>query len=127
MRSMTALGRSFRTFLPIALLGLALAAPAEARMVTDSAGRQVNVPDKVTRVFAAGPPASVLQFMLAPQTMTGWVRPPRPQDKPFLLAATRDLPTLGRLTGGGDTVNLEVIVANKPDLILDFGTIADTY
>ena len=31
--------------------------PAAARSVTDSAGRTVEVPDSVTRVFAAGPPA----------------------------------------------------------------------
>jgi len=117
-----------------AVLALALFASAGlgpssslARPVTDSAGRQVTVPDKVTRVFAAGPPAAVLQYVLAPQTLTGWARPPRPQDKPFLTPATRDLPALGRLTGAGDVVNLEVLVAGKPDLILDFGTIGNTY
>jgi iron complex transport system substrate-binding protein len=117
---------------PLARFGLLLvallaAAPALARSITDSSGRTVEIPDKITRVFAAGPPASVLQYMLAPQTMLGWVRQPRPADKPYLLPETRELPTLGRLTGGGDTVNLEVIVAARPDLILDFGTISDTY
>ncbi|OWJ64191.1 iron ABC transporter substrate-binding protein [Inquilinus limosus] len=104
-----------------------LAGPAWARTVTDSAGRQVDIPDHVQRVFAAGPPASILVYMLAPQTMTGWVRAPRPEDKPFLLPAVRDLPETGRLTGRGDTVNLEQLLAAKPDLIVDFGTISDTY
>ena len=40
--------------------------PAFARNVTDSAGRTVEVPDKISRVFAAGPPASVLLYVLAP-------------------------------------------------------------
>ncbi|WP_225767648.1 iron ABC transporter substrate-binding protein [Inquilinus sp. Marseille-Q2685] len=110
----------------LAALVLAVA-PAWARTVTDSAGRQVDIPDHVTRVFAAGPPASVLLYMLAPQTMTGWVRAPRPEDKPFLLPAVRDLPETGRLTGRGDTVNLEQLLAARPDLIVDFGTIGDTY
>ncbi len=39
----------------------------------------------------------------------------------------RDLPELGRLTGRGDTLNLERLVAAKPDLVIDFGTINDTY
>ncbi|WP_395676216.1 iron ABC transporter substrate-binding protein [Inquilinus sp.] len=104
-----------------------VAAPAWARTVADSAGRQVDIPDHVGRVFAAGPPASILVYMLAPQTMTGWVRAPRPEDKPFLLPAVRDLPETGRLTGRGDTVNLEQLLAAKPDLIVDFGTISDTY
>jgi len=42
--------------------------PATAgRPVVDSAGRQVEVPDRIERVIAAGPPASVLMTMLAPR------------------------------------------------------------
>jgi iron complex transport system substrate-binding protein len=110
----------------IALFALA-ATPALARTVTDSAGRQVEIPDKISRVFAAGPPASTLLYVLAPQMMSGWVRAPRQAEKPFLLPAVRDLPELGRLTGRGNTLNLERLVADKPDLIVDFGTINDTY
>jgi iron complex transport system substrate-binding protein len=106
---------------------LLMAAPAFARSVTDSAGRTVEVPDKVTRVFAAGPPASTLLHIVAPETMIGWVRSPRDAEKPFLLPSVRDLPELGRLTGRGDTLNLESLLAAKPDLIIDFGTINDTY
>lgn len=105
----------------------ACAAPAVARVVTDSAGRQVTIPDTVTRVFAAGPPASVLLYSLAPETMIGWVRAPREAEKPFLLERVRALPELGRLTGRGDTLNIEVLVASKPDLVIDFGSLSDTY
>lgn len=113
----------------IALAGLLAfgVAPAWARTVTDSAGRQVDVPDKITHVFAAGPPASTLLYVLAPQMMTGWVRTPRASEKPYLLPAVRDLPESGRLTGRGDTLNLEKLLVDKPDLIVDFGTINDTY
>jgi iron complex transport system substrate-binding protein len=110
----------------LGLLALA-ATPAFARSVTDSSGRTVEIPDTITRVFAAGPPASTLLYVLAPQDMIGWVRAPRDNEKPFLLPATRDLPELGRLTGRGDTLNLEKLIAAKPDLIIDFGTISDTY
>ncbi len=116
--------RSLLAAAALTLLGLL---PAAARTVTDSAGRSVEVPDHVTRVFAAGPPASTLLYVLAPQTMVGWVRAPRPAERPFLLPEVRDLPELGRLTGRGDTLNLERLIAAKPDLIVDFGTINDTY
>jgi iron complex transport system substrate-binding protein len=109
-----------------ALLCLAAAA-ALARPVTDSAGRTVEVPDHITRVFAAGPPASTMLYVLAPQEMAGWVRAPREAEKPYLLASTRALPETGRLTGRGDTLNLEHLVADKADLVLDFGTVNDTY
>jgi iron complex transport system substrate-binding protein len=111
------------------LIGLfmLIAAPAFGRSVTDSAGRTVEVPDTISRVFAAGPPASTLLYVLAPQDMIGWVRAPRNDEKPFLLPAVQELPELGRLTGRGDTLNLERLIAAKPDLIIDFGTINDTY
>ncbi len=101
--------------------------PAWARSITDSAGRKVEVPDRITRVLAAGPPASVLLAMLAPQDMIGWIRTPREAEKPYLPPSVRGLPEIGRLTGKGDTINLEKLVALKPDLIIDFGTISDTY
>jgi iron complex transport system substrate-binding protein len=103
------------------------AAPALARSVTDSAGRAVEIPEKISRVFAAGPPASVILYVLAPQDMIGWVRSPRAAEKPYLLPAVRALPELGRLTGRGDTLNLERLIAERPDLVIDFGTINDTY
>jgi iron complex transport system substrate-binding protein len=102
-------------------------AGAEARTVTDSAGRNVEVPDRVDRVFAAGPPASILIYMLAPEKMTGWPNPPRAEERPLIAPPYRDLPTLGRLTGRGGTANLEVVLRVKPDLILDFGSVRDTY
>jgi iron complex transport system substrate-binding protein len=112
-----------------AILGaLALAASyAQARDISDSSGRAVTIPDHVTRVFTAGPPASTLLYALAPQAMTGWLRMPRLVEKSYLLPSVRDLPELGRLTGRGNTVNLEALTASKPDFILDFGTINDTY
>lgn len=103
------------------------ATSAFARTVIDSAGRLVEVPEKISRVFAAGPPASNLLYVLAPQMMTGWVRAPREAEKPFLLPAVRALPELGRLTGRGDTLNLERLIAERPDVVVDFGTINDTY
>ena len=111
----------------LALLILLVAASVEARNITDSAGRQVEVPDRIERVFAAGPPASILLYMLAPEKMTGWPDAPRPEERPYIAAPYRDLPALGRLTGRGGTANLEVVLKAKPDLILDFGSVRGTY
>jgi iron complex transport system substrate-binding protein len=97
------------------------------RMVTDSAGRQVEIPDRIVRVVAAGPPASVLMTMLAPEKLIGWNRKPPPEELPYLPAVVRSLPEIGRLTGRGGTANLEVIMAAKPDLIMDFGSVTNTY
>ena len=115
-----------RAFVALLLI-LMSAAPVSARTVTDSAGRKVEIPDRVEKVFAAGPPASILLYILAPEKMTGWPDPPRGEERPFIAPAYRDLPALGRLTGRGGTANLEVVLKTKPDLILDFGSVRDTY
>lgn len=112
----------------LGLLALALAPPAAAeRMVTDSAGREVAVPERIERVFAAGPPASILLYVLVPDRMIGWPRAPHADELPYIAPAYRDLPEVGWLTGRGDTVNLEVLLRSKPDLVLDFGSVRDTF
>jgi iron complex transport system substrate-binding protein len=114
----------------LALLGaslLARPASAENRVVVDAARRKVSLPDKISRVFVAGPPASVLLYVLAPDMMVGWIRAPSPAEKQFLAAPVRDLPETGRLTGRGDTVSLERLVAAKADLVIDFGSVSETY
>ncbi|HTR88085.1 MAG TPA: iron ABC transporter substrate-binding protein [Reyranella sp.] len=114
----------------LALLGAGLpAAPAFAagRIIVDSAKRSVTLPDKISKVFVAGPPASVLAYVLARDMMAGWIREPSPAEKEFLAPPARDLPETGRLTGRGDTVSLERLVAAKPDLVLDFGSTTGTF
>ncbi len=95
--------------------------------MTDDAGRSITIPEKVARVFAAGPPASILLYTFAPELLLGWTRRPEPTRCAFLGAGACDKPDVGRLTGRGNTTNLEVLLNLKPDLILDVGTINDTY
>lgn len=114
----------------LALLGAGLMprpAWADGRTVVDSAKRKVVLTNKVSRVFVAGPPASVLLYVLAPDAMVGWIRLPSAVEKDYLVASVHDLPETGRLTGRGDTLSLERLVAAKPDLVLDFGSVSDTY
>jgi iron complex transport system substrate-binding protein len=109
------------------VLCVGLAAPAAAREVMDSAGRRVDVPDHIERVMAAGPPASVLVYILVPQKLIGWNQKPRDADLPYLLPSVRDLPEVGRLTGRGGGTNLESVMNAKPDVIVDFGSVNATY
>jgi iron complex transport system substrate-binding protein len=120
-------GGRFAVRAVLALLLILAPVAAEARTVVDSAGRKVEIPDRVEKVFAAGPPASILIYMLAPERMTGWPDPPRPEERPFIAEKYRDLPALGRLTGRGGTANIEVVLKVAPDLIVDFGSVRDTY
>lgn len=107
--------------------GVGLTGSALARSFTDASGRTVEIPDHVSRVLTAGPPASVLVYVLAPDKLTGWVREPSADEKAFLTPAVRDLPTFGRLTGQGGTANMEAVIAARPDLIIDVGSVNATY
>ena len=100
---------------------------ARAATVTDGAGRVVPVPARVERVFPAGPPAAIMLYTLAPDLLLGWPRANRPEEREFLLPDVGSRPEVGRITGRGNTANLEVVLALKPDLILDIGSINATY
>jgi iron complex transport system substrate-binding protein len=113
----------------IVQLATAMLAPRAARAatVTDGAGRSVPVPARVERVFPAGPPAAIFLYTLAPELLLGWPRANRPQEREFLLPDVGGRPEVGRITGRGNTANLEVVLALKPDLILDVGSVNPTY
>ncbi len=119
-------------FLAVAALAAAVTAhvpqPARAEVVMrDAAGRDITLPDDASRIYAAGPPADVLLYVLKPQAMLGWVRAFPKGGQDYILPPNRDLAGLGRLTGKGDTLNLEGLLAAKPQMILDYGTISPTY
>ena len=113
----------------IAGLSGAVLAPrlARAANVIDGAGRQVTILERVTRVFPAGPPAAILLYTLAPDLLIGWPRANRPEEREFLLPDIGVRPEVGRLTGRGNTANLELVLALKPYLILDAGSTDGTF
>ena len=81
----------------------------------------------IRRVFAAGAPAGVLIYAIAPEKLLGWPLQLSAEARALLAPATRDLPFLGRLAGRGSTVSVETLLQLKPDLILDAGTADATY
>jgi iron complex transport system substrate-binding protein len=110
-------------------IAAALLAPDRLRAanVTDSAGRPVPVPARVARVFPAGPPAAVMLYTLAPDLLLGWPRANTPQECTFLIPDVCTRPEIGRITGRGNTANLESVLGMRPDLIVDVGATAETF
>ncbi|MDO9711124.1 ABC transporter substrate-binding protein [Paracraurococcus lichenis] len=116
-----------RALLAASLAGLAAPARAERR-VGDATGRRIGVPDRIARVVPAGPPAAILLYTLAPELLAGWpARPPSPAEAAFLTPEAATLPQIGRLTGRDNTANLEAVLAQRPDLVLDYGATGPTY
>jgi iron complex transport system substrate-binding protein len=116
-----------RTFIAALTSALALPRIARAQAVTDATGRALAIPANVGRVFPSGPPAAIMLYTLAPDLLIGWPRANRPEERAFLLSDVGSRPEIGRITGRGNTANLETVLALKPDLILDVGSTSQTY
>ena len=72
-------------------------------------------------VLAAGQPAAVLIWSLAPDRLLGWPRMPLRKGLVALPTAAGTLPQLGALTGGGAPADLEAMAALRPALVIDYG------
>jgi iron complex transport system substrate-binding protein len=117
-----------RSFLGAALaVPFAAAATAQERSIVDDAGRRVALPSRALRVYAAGPPASQIVFALSPDRLLGWTTHWRDHERFFVAPRYADLPMLGRLTGRGNTANVETVLAARPDLIFDYGSVNATF
>jgi iron complex transport system substrate-binding protein len=116
-----------RSAFAAALLAFAAWPAFATREFVDDAGRKVQLPDRIEHVYAAGPPASVLVFALAPDKLIGWTRGFREDEAKWVPRKYAELPELGRLTGRGNTANVEVVLKTKPDLIVDVGSTAATF
>lgn len=110
-------------------LASALVAPSTsfAASITDATGRTVTAPERVLRIYPAGPPAAVELYTLAPDLLMGWLEPIAPGAREFLLADVAARPQIPRLTGRGGNVNMEALTSLKPDLIVDIGTVDATF
>jgi iron complex transport system substrate-binding protein len=95
--------------------------------IIDAARRRVTVPARIARVFAAGPPACILIYAVAPERLVGWSRALSVEEQAYLPPAFAGLPEVGRLTGRGNTANVEAVLTAKPDVIVDYGSAASTY
>jgi iron complex transport system substrate-binding protein len=110
-------------------VGTALLTLGSARAQTafvDSGGRSVTLPQRVDKVLAAGPPAAVVLYTLAPEKLMGWVRAPDAESLAYLAPRWRNLPVQGRITGR-NALEPAAIKSLGADLIVDFGDVTPAY
>lgn len=87
---------------------------------TDSAGREVELPAKITRIVSSGPLAQIALFALAPDMLVGLSNRWDPAAEQYLDTAHYNLPVLGQFYGKGE-LNLEEIAKADPQVIIDVG------
>ena len=113
--------RRYGARLGLALLVLALAGGlAQARTITDMAGRQVKVPQVLNRVYGTAPPATLLIYAVAPETLVGLNMPLPKAGRQFINPHVLDLPVLGGWFGQGRKANLEALLQAKPEVVVSF-------
>jgi iron complex transport system substrate-binding protein len=117
--------------LPVFLVAIAITCvPGAASLQSgfaDDAGRTVALPARVTRVFAAGAPAEVLLYTLVPDLLVGRNRVPAGDALQFFPVQYRN-PTLIRQLPEVDNPAADAeLVALKPDVYVDYGTVQDDY
>ena len=110
--------------LAAALVG-ALPTLAAAADVEDATGRIVALPAAAERVFIAGPPAAVLVYVLKPEALLGWSH--NLPDPAFLVPAARNLPELPPVVDGDGVPDVAALETSGADLVLDYGTVRDSY
>ena len=115
--------------LTAATAATSITAPAFAQgsALVDGAGRRLALPRRIERVLPAGTPAAVKLYTLAPQTLIGWPRANPPEEHEFLLPGIASRPTVGWITSRGNAANLESVLAERPDLIVDSGSLRTNY
>jgi iron complex transport system substrate-binding protein len=124
-RRILAFARITSAGMVLAVSLLCCSGAALAGTVVDATGRSVAVPEQIARVLPAGPPAAILLAALAPDLMLGWTSPVPDNVRALLAPEAAKLPQIPRLTGRHDVT--DKIIALKPDVILDYGTIAPRY
>lgn len=96
-------------------------------VVTDMAGREVEVPAAIDSVFATGAIGSVFMYTLAPDLMTAWNEEPRDNELQYIKEEYAALPALGTWKGTSFSGNLEDLMAASPDVIISMGDTSEKY
>ena len=93
---------------------------------TDSVGRTVEVPGKITKVAVSGPMAQIVLFALCPDKLVGIANEWDPSAEEYLDTEYYNLPLLGQLYGGQEAMNVETLLASGAQVVIDVGEPKDT-
>lgn len=98
----------------------------ETNTITDMAGRTVEIPSKIEKVYCKSPVGTIAMYTLAPDKLAGWNYKFTENEKKYIDEKYLKLPILGGWFGKNSSGNIEEILKAKPDIIIDMGIINDT-
>ena len=88
---------------------------------TDSAGRDVTLPQEITRVAASGSTAQMILITIAPELLIGLASSPSAAQMPYFPEDMWYLPTFGQFYGSKANLNMETLIDAQPQIIIDLG------
>lgn len=98
-----------------------LAMAQGTRVFVDDAGREVVLDEKIERVVVTGPLGQIAVFAIAPDKLVGLCSAWDSASQPYIDTRKYDLPVIGQIYGGKGNVNLEELMATKPQVVIDVG------
>lgn len=97
---------------------------SEATQVfVDDLGRDVVLPQEITRIAPSGSNAQVIIFQIAPEKLVGLTTKLTNEEKAFYPSYAHDLPAFGTLYGKKANLNKETLILANPQMIIDVGDI----
>lgn len=90
-------------------------------MFTDSVGREVEVPETITRISPSGKTAQLILFALAPDMLVSISSAYSLIEQEYLPKEYHYLPVIGQFYGTGGELNYEEIAKIGPEVIIDLG------
>lgn len=88
---------------------------AETREITDMAGRTVEIPAVIDKVFPVSNISSIYLYTMNPEHLLGWNYELNDLEKEIILPEYHDLTAYGQ----GDSINYEAVIAAGPSIALE--------
>lgn len=98
----------------------------ENRLFIDSAGREVTVPNKITKIAPSGSLAQLVLYTAVPDLLVGLANPLSAEAKEYVDKKYQELPTFGQFYGKSSNLNMEALSAAEPQVIIDIGEVKET-
>lgn len=94
---------------------------SETRKITDSVGREVEIPSKINTIAPSGPLAQIVLYTSNSDKLAGLAKPLSDKQKEYIDDKMDTLPVFGQFYGKNSDLNMEELVKNSPDVVMDIG------
>lgn len=99
---------------------------SSTRKFTDSCGREVELPDEITKIVPSGPTTQQILLTIKPSLVCGLATKLADAQIKVLGDSVAALPVFGQIYGGKGDFNKESVASAEPQLIIDVGESKDT-